>query len=165
MHMFLIPIVAACATLAAGVGAPAFAQRNAAPQGRAYHRSPLEMALSARLESIRIRIELLREEGLMGTEEARDLRRQSRVLEERLIGLTARDAPDVELSLGRVQDRVRVASDGGLWNHAFARDDQDRFEQYHPHETRRPDAFENMDRHIAPPVDRWDDPFDRGDEY
>ena len=101
----------------------------------------------------------------MDSEQARDLRQQSRVLEERLIGLTARDAGDVELGISRLQQRVRVASDDALWGHAFAREDEHRFDDHHAYETRRPSAFEQMDRHIAPPVDRWHDPFDRGDEF
>ncbi|HEX5237532.1 MAG TPA: hypothetical protein VFW39_03600 [Sphingomicrobium sp.] len=164
MRKCLIPLLVAGAALA--VGSPALAQRSAAPApARTYHRSPLEMALSARLDSIRNRIELLREEGLMGSEEARDLRQQSRIIEERLIGLTARDAADVELAISRIQQRVRGASDDALWDHAFARGDEDRFNDRHAYEMHRPDAFEQMDRHIAPPVDRWDDPFDRGDEF
>lgn len=163
MRKFLISLVAVAAAL--GATAPASAQHRVAPPAPAYHRSPLEMALSARLDSIRNRIELLREEGLMGSEEARNLRQQSRVLEERLIGLTAGDAADVELSISRLNDRVRVASDDALWNHAFARDDERRFDDHHVYETRRPDAFQQLDRHIKPPVDRWEDPFDRGDEF
>jgi hypothetical protein len=162
MRKYLIPLVTG---IAVAVGSPAFAQRPAARPAPAYRRSSLEMALSARLESIRTRIELLREEGLMGSEEARDLRQQSRVLEERLIGLTARDAGDVELAISRIQQRVRTASDEALWNHPFARDEQDRFDEYHPYEARQPDAFQQLDRHIKPPVDRWEDPFDRGDEF
>lgn len=163
MRKFLIWAVSVGAALA--FTAPAVAQSRPAPRPvRAYHRSALELALSARLDSIRNRVELLREEGLMGSEEARDLRQQSRVIEERLIGLTARDAGDVELAIGRIQQRLRAASDDALWNHAFAREDQDRFDDHHAFEMHRPDAFEQMDRHIAPPVDRWDDPFDRGDE-
>jgi hypothetical protein len=163
MRKYLFPLAAVGAAIA--VGSPALAQRPAAPaMAPAYHRSPLELALSARLDSIRTRIEMLREEGLMGSEEARDLRQQSRVLEERLIGLTGRDAADVELAISRIQQKVRVASNDALWGHAFARGDEDRFDDHHAYEAHRPDAFEQMDRHIAPPVDRWDDPFDRGDE-
>jgi hypothetical protein len=163
MRKFLVWMVAGGAALAAG--APALAERNAAPPPRAYHRTSLEIALGARLQSIQMRIELLREEGLMGSEQARDLGRQSRILEERLIGLSARDATDVEFGISRLQDRVRVASDDARWGrHVFARDEQDRFDDHHAYEMQRPNAFEQMDRHIAPPVDRWDDPFDRGDE-
>jgi hypothetical protein len=101
----------------------------------------------------------------MGSEEARDLRQQSRILEERLIGLSARDASEVGLAISRVQDKVRTVSDDALWDrHAFARDDEDRLRDRESLETRRPSEFERMDRHMAPPVDRWDDPFDRGDE-
>lgn len=163
MRKLLILLASAGAAMC--VAAPAEAHRQPVPAAPAYHRSPLELALSARLESIRNRIELLREEGLMGSDEARDLGQQSRVLEERLIGLTARDSGDVELAISRIQRRVRATSDDALWAHPFAREDQDRFDDYHPYETRHPDAFEQMDRHIAPPVDRWDDPFDRGDEF
>jgi hypothetical protein len=163
MRKLLISLVTAGAAMC--VAAPASAQRHPPAPAPSYHRSPLELALSARLESIRNRIELLREEGLMGSEEARDLRQQSRVLEERLIGLSGRDAPEVELSISRLQQQVRVASDNALWNHAFAREDEDRFDDYHAYDTRRPDAFQQLDRHIKPPVDRWEDPFDRGDEF
>ena len=162
MRKFLIFMAAAGAF---GASTPALAQHRASPPAPVYHRSPLELALGARLESIRTRIELLREEGLMRSEEARDLGQQSRVLEERLIGLTARDATDVELSISRLDDRVRVASDDALWNHAFAREDEGRFDDHHVYEMRRPDAFQQLDRHIKPPVDRWEDPFDRGDEF
>jgi hypothetical protein len=163
MRKYLIPLVTVGAAVA--VGSPALAQHKAARPAAVYHRSPLELALSARLDSIQTRIELLREEGLMGSEQARDLRQQARMLEERLIGLSARDAREVEFAIGRVQDKVRSVSDDGLWDrHVFAPNEEDRYAGRDSFEMRRPSDFEHMDRHFAPPVDRWEDPFDRGDE-
>src|ERR1043165_5806898 len=164
MRRFLIPILPAVAALAAA--APAAAQHKAASALPAYHRSALEAALTARLQSIQTRIELLREEGLMGSEEARTLRQESRGIEQRLIGLNARDVSDIELSLGRLQDRVRFADENARSGaHVYDRVDEDR------HETRDPLAmstdryFDQLERHVAPSVDRWDDPFDRGNEF
>src|SRR5690242_12554265 len=109
MRDFLIAIMAGGAAVA--VAAPAAAQHSAVPATPRYHRSALEAALTARLQSIQTRIELLREEGLMGSEEARNLQQQSRSIEQRLIGLNARDVSDVQLALGRLQDRVRFADE------------------------------------------------------
>jgi hypothetical protein len=163
MRKFLFPLVMALPALA--LAAPASAQRSAAPPAVGYHPSSLEMALSARLQSIRSRIELLREEGLMASEEARDLRQQSRTLEQRLIGLTARDAGAVELAISRLQERVRFVTDDSLsGGRAFA-SDEGLFEDRGSFEGPRPSGFNDLDRHILPPVDRWGDPFDRGDEF
>ena len=95
MRKFVIVTLPAVAAL--GVAAPAVAQHKAAPARPTYHRSALEAALTARLQSIQTRIELLREEGLMGSEEARSLQQESRSIEQRLSGLNARDVSDVEL--------------------------------------------------------------------
>jgi len=161
MRKFLMPIVAGGAALAAA--SPASAQHRAVP-GPGYHRSSLEIALEARLQSIQTRIQLLSAEGLMNSEEARDLRQQSRSIERRLIGLNARDASDVELAIGRLNDRVRFAADSGRSLHVFDREDDERFHEQQSLERDRRSAFQ-VDRHVAPPVDRWEDPFDRGNEF
>src|SRR5690348_16916041 len=109
MRKFVIVTLPAVVALA--VAAPAAAQHKAAPATSSYHRSALAAALTARLQSIQTRIELLRQEGLMGSEEARNLRQESRSIEQRLIGLNARDVSDVELALGRLRDRVRFADE------------------------------------------------------
>ena len=162
MRNFLIGIIPAAAAFA--VAAPAAAQHPAARATPSYHRSPLEAALTARLQSIQTRILLLREEGLMGSEEARALQQQSRSIEQRLIGLNARDVSDVELALGRLNDRVRFAAEDSRWgSHVFERGDSDRYEAERVERLRENDF--QVDRHVAPPVDRWGDPFDRGDEF
>ena len=164
MRRFLIPILPSVAALAAA--APAAAQHKAAPSAPAYHRSALEAALTARLQSIQTRIELLREEGLMGSEEARTLRQESRGIEQRLIGLNARDVSDVELSLGRLQDRVRFADENARsGTHVYDRVEEDRYENRDPLAMSTDRYFDQLDRHVAPSVDRWDDPFDRGNEF
>lgn len=162
VRKFLMPIVAGGAALA--VASPTTAQHHAAPVSRGYHRSSLEIALEARLQSIQTRIQLLSAEGLMNSEEARDLRQQSRSIERRLIGLNARDVSDVELAIGRLNDRVRFAADNGRSLHVFDREDDERFHEQQSLERDRRSAFQ-VDRHVAPPVDRWDDPFDRGNEF
>jgi hypothetical protein len=164
MRRFLIPILPPVAALAAA--APAAAQHRAASALPAYHRSALEAALTARLQSIQTRIELLREEGLMGSEEARTLRQESRGIEQRLIGLNARDVSDVELSLGRLQDRVRFADENARSGaHVYDRVEEDRYENRDPLAMSTDRYFDQLDRHVAPSVDRWDDPFDRGNEF
>jgi len=164
MRRFLIPILPSVAALAAA--APAAAQHKAAPSAPAYHRSALEAALTARLQSIQTRIELLREEGLMGSEEARTLRQESRGIEQRLIGLNARDVSDVELSLGRLQDRVRFADENARSGaHVYDRVEEDRYPTRDPLAMSTDRYFDQLDRHVAPSVDRWDDPFDRGNEF
>ena len=162
MRKFLI--LALPAVAAVTVAAPAAAQHHAATAPPDYHRSGLEAALTARLQSIQTRILLLREEGLMNSEEARDLRQQSRSIEQRLIGLNARDASDVELALSRLNDRVRFAADESRWgSHVFEREDADRYEAERVERLRENDF--QVERHVAPPVDRWGDPFDRGNEF
>jgi hypothetical protein len=163
MRKFLIITATGVAALAAA--APAGAQHSRVAAAPGYHRSALEAALSARLQSIQTRIVLLREEGLMNSQEARDLRQQSRSLEQRLIGLNARDASDVELALGRLNDRVRFAAEDARNARALDREDDERFADNDRYELQRRSESEHLDRHIAPPVDRWEDPFDRGDEF
>ena len=162
MRRFLIAIASAAAAFAAA--APADAQPRPVATAPAYHRNALEMALTARLEGIQRRIQLLREEDRIDSEEARELRQQSRILERRLIGLTARDASDVELSISRLRERVTYAADESRWSrHVFDEDEDARYEADRL-EARRQNSFQ-VDRHVAPPVDRWHDPFDRGNEF
>ena len=162
MRKFVILLLAAGAALSA---APAAAQPRPAAEAPGYHRNALEIALSARLQSIQTRIQLLREEGLMDSAEARDLRQESRSIERRLIGLNARDASDVELAIGRLNERVRLAADDARWGrHVFDREDENRFDERERYESDRRGEF-HVERHVAPPVDRWEDPFDRGDEF
>jgi hypothetical protein len=162
MRKFVFVMVPAAAALA--VAASAAAQPRVASAAPGYHRSALEAALSARLQSIQTRILLLREEGLMNSEEARNLRQQSRSIEQRLIGLNARDASDVELAIGRLNDQVRLAADQSRWgSHVFEREEADRYDAERAERLRENDF--HVDRHVAPPVDRWGDPFDRGDEF
>jgi hypothetical protein len=164
MRKFVILTLPAVAALA--VAAPAGAQHKAAPATRPYHRSALEAALSARLQSIQTRIELLRQEGLMGSEEALNLQQESRSIEQRLIGLNARDVSDVELALGRLHDRVRFADENARsGSHVYDRTEVDRYEDRHPLAMSTDRYFDQLDRHVAPSVDRWDDPFDRGNEF
>jgi hypothetical protein len=164
MRKFVIVTLPAVAALA--VAAPAAAQHKAAPATSSYHRSALEAALTARLQSIQTRIELLRQEGLMGSEEARNLRQESRSIEQRLIGLNARDVSDVELALGRLRDRVRFADENARSGaHVYDRVEEDRYEDRHHLAMSTDRYFDQLDHHIAPSVDRWDDPFDRGNEF
>ena len=164
MRNFVMAIMAGGAALA--VAAPAAAQHHVAPAASGYHRSALEAALTARLQSIQTRIELLREEGLMGSEEARSLQQESRSIEQRLIGLNARDVSDVELALGRLRDRVRFADENARFGaHVYDRAEEDRYEDRHPLALSTDRYFDQLDRHVAPSVDRWDDPFDRGNEF
>lgn len=164
MRNLLMAVMAGVAAL--GVAAPAVAQHKAAPARPTYHRSALEAALTARLQSIQTRIELLREEGLMGSEEARSLQQESRSIEQRLIGLNARDVSDVELALGRLRDRVRFADENARSGaHVYDRAEEDRYENRHPLALSTDRYFDQLDRHVAPSVDRWDDPFDRGNEF
>ena len=162
MRRFVILSLPAVAALV--VAAPAAAQHRAASAAPGYHRGALEAALTARLQSIQTRILLLREEGLMNSEEARDLRQQSRSIEQKLIGLNARDASDVELALSRLNDRVRFAAEDSRWgSHVYEREDAERYEAERVERLQENDF--HVDRHVAPPVDRWGDPFDRGNEF
>ena len=167
MRRLVVWIISAAAAL--GAAAPAAAQHHAAATPRSaygYHRSPLAVALGARIQSIQTRIEMLREEGQIGGDEARNLRQQLRDLQRRLIGLSNREAGDVELGINRLDDRVRFAADEGRWNnHVYDREDEERYESRHAYSGERDRYYENLDRHVAPPVDRWDDPFDRGNDF
>ena len=139
MRKLLLPILAAGAALA--VASPA----TAAPPAKSYHRDNQASALELRLRSIEIQIDIMSDRGMMSREEARDLRQQSRRLEQRLNGMSRRDAADVEIAVDRLQALLRNAADGArLGDYASNRrslgrfDDGDRYrsdEDYYGRDT------------------------------
>jgi hypothetical protein len=165
MHKVLLCLVAAGAALTA---APAAAQGHPAAVRHVQHRDNLATVLRARLASINLRIEMLRERDALGGEEARELRQQSRSLEIRLHGISAREAGDAELAIARLESQVRLAADDARWGgHRFNRELSDRRDDFasdepNRYETRRDPDYEHFDRYVGSPVDRWHDPFDRG---
>jgi hypothetical protein len=167
MRTFGLSFLAAAAVLAS---APAAAQGRSAtvPVRHGYHSDPLANALGARLASINARIAMLRDRGALGSEEAEELRKQSRRLELRLYGLSRREAGDVELGIDRLESAVRFAADDARWGgHSFNRELNDRYgdrarDEQNRYEARRDKDYENFDRYTGSSVDRWHDPFDRG---
>jgi hypothetical protein len=120
-----------------------------------------------RLASINLRIEMLRQRQALGSEEARDLREQARRLEIRLHGISAREARDAELAVARLESQIRLATDDARWGgHAYnseldrpydSGDRYERFDRYHADRD-----YKDFDRYTGSSVDRWHDPFDRG---
>ena len=150
-------IVALGAALAAAA-APAFAQ----PPAQSRHHNSAASSLSARVASLNARIAMLRDERLINSEEALDLRDQSRSLVRRLHGMSARDLRDLESSLDRTESRVRYAMDDARWGRHV--DDAPRHVDRDRYEADRHDSdYEHFDRYTGSSVDRWHDPFDRGE--
>src|SRR6185295_9381051 len=145
-------ILALGAALAAA--APAFAQ----PPAHSQHRNSAANSLSARIASLNARIAMLRDERLISSEEALDLRDQSRSLVRRLHGMSARDLRDLESSLDRIESRVRYAMDDARWGRHV--DGAPRHVDGDRHEAdRRDENYEHFDRYTGSSVDRWHDPF------
>jgi hypothetical protein len=102
MRKFLSLIVLASA--ASAVAAPAAA---APPAQRA---ASLSNTLSLRLRSIELQIDILRDRGAIGGEEAHDLRTEARRLEQRLYRPSVRELHDLDLAIDRLQEQLRFAS-------------------------------------------------------
>jgi hypothetical protein len=66
--------------------------------------------LGLRLRSIEVQIDILSDRQLIGHEEANDLRRQARRLEQRLYRSSEREVRDVEVAVQRLQEQLRFAS-------------------------------------------------------
>jgi len=134
----------------------------AAPAGGAPVRSMTTTRLNIRIHSIQAEIERLRYEQAIGSDEAAELRRESRGLERRLLGSGRRDISDVEYGIVRLESRVRFAVDDARWgSHVY-----DRYESERHVDRDQPDehGYHGVyDRYNGAPVDRWHDPFDRGD--
>jgi hypothetical protein len=144
MRSLILSIFAVGAVLF--VPAPAAADQPA----KAYHRDNLASTLGLRFRSIEIQIDLLSDRELIGREEARDLRQQSRRLEQRLYGLSGREAADVEAGVDRLQALLRSATDGArLGEYAVNRRELGRFddgERYRPDENYYDrDAYQRAD--------------------
>jgi|SRR6185369_2816640 len=166
MHKLTLSMVAVAAL--AFAAAPAAAQGHSAPSARTHQRGNLMTVLRTRLASINLRIAMLRERDALGSEEARELREQARRLEIRLNGISAREAGDAELAIARLENQVRLAADDARWGgHSFNRDLDDRLDPGDRYErfdrpTDRSGDYQHFDRYTGSSVDRWHDPFDRG---
>ena len=144
------------------IGAPAVAERNSAHSTQAQRREINLILLNARLASVNARIAVLRQEQLISREEALDLRDESRGLVRRLMGRSARDTKDIEFELGRLENKVRFAMDDASGaRHVFAGREERRIDMDRYREARDPN-YEHFDRYTGSSVDRWHDPFDRG---
>ena len=163
MGKLVLSLIAATAALTA---APAVAQGRSAPAAM-HHRDNLATTLGVRILSINTRIDMLRDRGAIGRDEARGLREEARRLQLRLYGMSRREAGDVELGVDRLESQVRVAADDARWGgHIFNReaadsfDDSDRYEGPR-YELDRPN-YSHSGAYTGSSVDRWHDPFDRG---
>jgi hypothetical protein len=170
MRKFVLSFVAAGAALAA---APAAAQGHPAPSAGRMHnvsqRDPTATMLRARLASINTRIAVLRSREALGSDEAQELRKEARRLELRLYGLATREAGDVERGFDRLESRLRLVADDARWGgHAYNRgldrryDGNDKRNDYDRYNSDRSGHYRNFDRYTGSSVDRWHDPFDRG---
>lgn len=159
MRKLLFSILAAGATLA--LAAPGTAQHRNAAAARARPSDNVANRLSIRIHGIQAQIDMLRYDGALSSEEAQQLRQQSRNLERRLPGLGRRDVSDVEFGLARLEYRVRFAADDARWrSHIYEREEVDRHvDRDQPDEHGYQGVF---DRYNGSSVDRWHDPFDRG---
>jgi len=123
VRKLLLSILAASAALA--VASPAVAAQPA----KGHHREDQASTLGLRLRSIEIQIDIMSDWGMMSREEARDLRQQSRRLEQRLNGMSRREAADVEVAVDRLQALLRNAADGArLGDYASNRRSLGRFD-------------------------------------
>jgi hypothetical protein len=170
MRTFVLSFVAAGAALAA---APAAAQGHPAPSAGRTHdvsqRDPTAIMLRARLASINLRIETLRRADALDSEEARELRNLSRRLEIQLYGLSRREAEDLKHRIGRLESRLRFAADDARWGGRASKHELDRrygdpdpYERFDRYQADRSGHYRNFDRYTGSSVDRWHDPFDRG---
>ena len=148
MRKLLFPLLAG--GLAFAASAPAAAGHRAAAPHRIHKSDNSATVLNLRMQSIELQIDILRDRGMIGREEARELQQQSRMLERRLYGLSPREVEDVEMGIDRLEDRVRLARDDGrIGGHLFDRGDNRRFDdgdryandedRYHRDDYRRAD--------------------------
>ena len=152
MRKLLLSAVAAGAAL---VCLPAAAEQKPSASARSHHSDKLPAMLNLRLRSIELQIDMLSDREMIGREEANDLRAQARRLEERLHGLSAREAGDVELAVARLQAQLRFASDDArLGSYASRRRDLGRFDDG--------DRY-GMDRDLDRDRDRDRDSYQRAD--
>ena len=161
MRKLVLVLVAAGAAIAA---APLAAQGHPALRaGVQQHRDPTATMLRARIAGLYARIDRLRERGAIGSEEALELRKQARRLQIRLNGLSTREVSDVELGIARIESRATfTADDGRSRGLDRASADRDRYERFGRYNADRSGYYENFDRYTGSSVDRWHDPFDRG---
>lgn len=161
----------ALSCLVAGVAltaTPAAAQSHSAARAHSTtHKGDQATVLRARLASINARIEMLGARGAIGTEEAWALRKQARRLELQLYGLSRRGAGDVKFGIDRLESRVGIAMDDARWggrNRELDRSygQRDSYERFDRYQSDRSGNYEHFDRYTGSSVDRWHDPFDRG---
>jgi hypothetical protein len=123
--------------------------------------------LDLRLKSIELQIDTLSDSARIGREEAQELRREARRLEQRAYRTDPRDAADVELAVQRLQDQLRIAAaDAGLGDYASRRRDLGRFDdgdRYQPEGDRYADhdSFERLDPR-GDPFAKWEERDSRG---
>jgi hypothetical protein len=155
LRKLLFSIVAAAAVLA-GSAAGAAEQKGPARQS-AVHRESLATSLGLRLHSIEIQIDILSDRGMIGREEARELRQQSRRLEQRLYGLNGREGHEVELAVDRLQASLRSAANVAFLDlNASGRRDLGRFDDGDRYQR---DRGSYADRDSYRPPDPRGDPF------
>ena len=144
MRKFLIPLVVAGSALA--VAAPAAAQwAPPTPYGNAYGYNNFGQvrALQVRVDQIQRQIQVLGARRMLSRNEVRDLRAQSRNVEQRLrrsarYGLNPNEMRDVQMRIARLEQHVfREANDGRRWGngqygnaYAYDRDRDGRDDRY-----------------------------------
>ena len=145
--------------------APAAAQHRAASKAHAQHRDNDAAVLNARIASLDMQISMLRDRGVITSEEAQNLRDQSRGIHRRLNGMSTRDVRDVEFGLDRLETRVRYAVDDTRWGGDAFQDDPYRLADPDRYARNHRSYHHDVDRYTGTPEDRWHDPFDHGDDF
>lgn len=159
----LASLAAAAAVI---VAVPAAAEPNAAAPAGSHHPDRRTAVLDLRLRSIELQIDVLSDRGLIGREQAQDLRRQARRLERRLSTSPKPQVGEVELAVDRLQRQLRFAADHGR-SGSFARrdlgrfDDGDRYQRDRDSDYDRGDSYRRADP-LGDPYAIWQERDERG---
>ena len=124
MRKFLITLAVAASAVA--VASPASAQYNPQPQGYGYGQQGngynnnygQVRRLQVRIDQIQRQIQRLDRRGAIRNRQADGLRAEARNIERRLrdvsrYGLNPRESRDIEIRIGRLEQRVRYAASNG----------------------------------------------------
>lgn len=161
MRNLFSSIIAVGATLVLVVPA-----ESAPPKGAASDRPEhgLTTMLDLRLRSIELQVDTLADRGLIGREEAQELRSEARRLEQRLYKVGRREAGDVEIAVGRLQEQLRFAADDGLSDFDSRRRDLGRFDDGERYERDQEGYYRNSYERADPrgdPFAIWQERDDR----
>jgi len=149
------------AVAAVVVTVPAAGEPKAAAPVASHH-----PVLDLRLRSIELQIDVLSDRGLIGREQAQDLRREARRLDQRLQNLRGGQVGEVELAVDRLQRQLRSAADDGRSGSLARRDlgrfdDGDRYQLDRRSDSDRGDSYRRPDP-LGDPFAIWEERDERG---